>query len=143
MTTIRFHLLSTLTPAEVVRVLTDFGPTRPETWANSIDAEHFVVHERGDTWAEVTEGTAAAWERARYDWDPAGDTVTVTTLDSKLFGAGGGWVFRATPTERGSRVDVELTRTPTAVKGKILAALLPLIGPSSLRKSFAAPLRAA
>ncbi|GAD83958.1 hypothetical protein [Nocardia asteroides] len=143
MTTIRFHLLSTLTPAEVVRVLTDFGPTRPETWANTIDAAHFVVHERGDTWAEVTEGTAAAWERARYDWDPAGDTVTVTTLDSKLFGAGGGWVFRATPTERGSRVDVELTRTPTAVKGKILAALLPLIGPSSLRKSFAAPLRAA
>lgn len=140
MTTIRFHLLSTLTPAEVVRVLTDFGPTRPETWANTIDAEHFVVHERGDTWAE---GTAAAWERARYDWDPAGDTVTVTTLDSKLFGAGGGWVFHATPTERGSRVDVELTRTPTAVKGKILAALLPLIGPSSLRKSFAAPLRAA
>ncbi|MET8426738.1 hypothetical protein [Nocardia sp. NPDC004860] len=141
MATVRFHLLSTLTPAEVVRVLTDFGPARTEAWP-SIDAEHFVVHDRGETWAEVTEGTAAAWERARYQWDPDGDTVTVTTLDSKLFGAGGGWVFRATPEAGGTRVDVELTRTPQAFKGKLLAALLPLVGPSSLRKSFAGPLRA-
>ncbi|MFF0494426.1 hypothetical protein ACFYTQ_35875 [Nocardia sp. NPDC004068] len=142
MTTVRFHLLSTLTPAEVVRVLTDFGPGRPDAWS-SIDAEHFVVHDRGDGWAEVTEGTAAAWERARYEWDPAGDTVTVTTLDSKLFGAGGGWVFRASPDATGSRVDVELTRTPTTLRGRLLAALLPLVGPSSLRKSFRGPLRAA
>ncbi|MEU2252020.1 hypothetical protein [Nocardia xishanensis] len=142
MATVRFHLLSTLSPAEVVRVLTDFGPARTELWP-SIDAEHFVVHDRGDTWAEVTEGTAAAWERARYQWDPAGDTVTITTLDSKLFGAGGGWVFRATPEANGTRVDVELTRTPQAFKGKLLAALLPLVGPSSLRKSFAGPLQAA
>ncbi|WP_067698040.1 hypothetical protein [Nocardia jejuensis] len=141
MTTVRFHLQSTLTPAEVVRVLTDFGPARAEAWP-SIDAQHFVVHELGDTWAEVTEGTAAAWERARYDWDPSGDTVTVTTRDSKLFGAGGGWIFRAIPDQRGSRIDVELTRTPQALRGKILAALLPLVGPSALRKSFAGPLRA-
>ncbi|MGV9613691.1 hypothetical protein [Nocardia xishanensis] len=142
MATVRFHLLSTLSPAEVVQVLTDFGPARAQVWP-TIDAEHLVVHDRGDTWAEVTEGTAAAWERARYQWDPAGDTVTITTLDSKLFGAGGGWVFRATPDEGGTRVDVELTRAPRTLKGKILAALLPLIGPSSLRKSFAGPLKAA
>ncbi|WP_026344098.1 hypothetical protein [Nocardia sp. BMG111209] len=142
MATVRFHLMSTLTPAEVVAVLTDFGPARPEVWP-SIDAQHFVVHDRGDNWAEVTEGTAAAWERARYRWDPAGDTVTITTLDSKLFGAGGGWTFHATPEGTGSRVDVELVRTPAAFKGKLLAALLPLVGPSSLRKSFAVPLQAA
>jgi hypothetical protein len=142
MTTVRFHLSSTLRPAEVLRVLTDFGPTRPEVWP-SIDTEHFVVHDRGENWAEVTEGTAAAWERARYEWTPGGDTVTVTTLDSKLFGAGGGWTFRITTESDGSRVDVELTRTPQAVKGKLLAALLPLVGPSSLRKSFAGPLQAA
>ncbi|MFF2557488.1 hypothetical protein ACFVUS_41270 [Nocardia sp. NPDC058058] len=142
MPTVRFHLMSTLSPAEVMHVLTDFGPTRPQTWP-SIDAEHFAVHDRGENWAEVTEGTAAAWERARYNWDPAGNTVTITTLDSKLFGAGGGWVFTITPNLPGSRVDVELTRTPTTFKAKLLAALLPLVGPSSLRKSFAAPLRAA
>ncbi|WP_405182086.1 hypothetical protein OG225_13990 [Nocardia sp. NBC_01377] len=145
MTTVRFHLVSPLSPAEVVEVLTDFGPTRADTWP-TIDADHFVVHDRGETWAEVTEGTegtAAAWERARYEWDPARGIVTVTTLDSKLFGAGGGWVFLARGESAGTRVDVEPTRTPRAVKGKVLAALLPLAGPSTLRKSFAGPLRAA
>ncbi|WP_040872132.1 hypothetical protein [Nocardia exalbida] len=142
MTTVRFHLQSTLSPAEVVRVLTDFGPGRAEAWP-TIDAEHFVVHERGETWAEVTEGTAAAWERARYEWEPGGDTVRISTLDSKLFGAGGGWVFRAVPQNEGSRVEIELLRTPSTLKGRALALLLPLIGPSSLRKSFAGPLRAA
>lgn len=142
MTTVRFHLTSTLTPAEVVRILTDFGPSRAQVWS-TIDAEHFAVHDQGEGWAEVTEGTEAAWERARYDWDPEGDTVTIATLDSKLFGAGGGWVFRATPAPEGARVDVELTRNPEAVKGKLLAALLPLAGASSLRKSFRVPLRAA
>uniref|UniRef100_UPI000A3A29BC hypothetical protein n=1 Tax=Streptomyces sp. NRRL B-24572 TaxID=1962156 RepID=UPI000A3A29BC len=108
----------------------------------TIDAEHFQVHDLGDTWAEVTEGTAAAWERARYQWEPDGDTVTITTLDSKLFGAGGGWVFKTTPHADGTRVDIELTRQPTTTKGKMLAALLPLVAPSSLRKSFACPLKA-
>ncbi|MEU6143797.1 hypothetical protein ABZ848_26050 [Streptomyces sp. NPDC047081] len=141
MTVVRFHLDSTLSPSEVLEVLTDFSPARPEAWP-SIDTGHFEVHGLGDTWAEVTEGTAAAWERARYDWEPGGDTVTVRTLDSKLFGAGGGWVFRMTPEGEGTRVDVELTREPTTIKGRMLAALLPLAAPSSLRKSFAEPLRA-
>lgn len=142
MTTVRFHLVSTLSPAEIVQVLTDFGPARADTWP-TIDADHFVVHDRGENWAEVTEGTAAAWERASYEWDLPRGSVTVTTLDSKLFGAGGGWTFLARGESAGTRVDVELTRTPRAVKGKVLAALLPLVGPSSLRKSFAGPLRAA
>lgn len=141
MAVVRFHLVSSLGPAEVREVLTDFGPSRPEVWP-SIDAEHFEVHALGDTWAEVTEGTAAAWERARYDWEPGGDKVTVTTLDSKLFGAGGGWVFTMTPEGDGTRVDVELTRQPSTIKGRMLASLLPLAAPSSLRKSFAKPLRA-
>ncbi|MFJ9008003.1 hypothetical protein [Streptomyces canus] len=141
MTVVRFPLVSQLDPKEVLAVLTDFGPTRAEVWP-TIDAAHFEVHELGDTWAEVTEGTAAAWERARYEWEPAGDTVTVTTLDSKLFGAGGGWVFRMTPEGDGTRVDVELTRQPSTVKGRMLAALLPLVAPASLRKSFSGPLQA-
>ncbi|MFE5369819.1 SRPBCC family protein [Streptomyces mirabilis] len=141
MAVVRFHLVSKLGPKDVLEVLTDFGPSRAEAWP-TIDTAHFEVHELGDTWAEVTEGTAAAWERARYEWEPAGDTVTITTLDSKLFGAGGGWVFRMTPEDDGTRVDVELTRQPSTVKGKMLAALLPLAAPASLRKSFARPLQA-
>ena len=100
MPVIRLHLVSALDPKGVLDVLTDFSPSRALIWP-TIDADHFEVHGLGDTWAEVTEGTAAAWERARYEWEPDGDTVTVTTLDSRLFGAGGGWVFRTTA--RGGR----------------------------------------
>ena len=93
--------------------MTDFSPARPASWP-SIDADHFVVHEIGDTWAVVTEGTASAWERARYEWDSDGDRVVIVTQDSKLFGPGGGWVFRLTPEGSGTRVEVELTRAPKA-----------------------------
>ncbi|MFJ8622127.1 hypothetical protein ACIRD3_04710 [Kitasatospora sp. NPDC093550] len=141
MPVVRFHLVSTLTPQDVLAVLTDFSPARAEAWP-TIDAEHFRVHGLGGTWAEVTEGTAAAWERARYAWQPGGDTVTITTLDSKLFGPGGGWVFRLTPEGEGTRVDVELTRRPATLKGRMLASLLPVAAPPSLRRSFAGPLRA-
>ncbi|MFE9628094.1 hypothetical protein [Streptomyces sp. NPDC006527] len=141
MTVVRFHLVSRLSTKEVLGVLTDFGPSRAQAWP-TINADHFEVHDLGDTWAEVTEGTAAAWERARYEWEPAGDTVTITTLHSKLFGAGGGWVFTMTPEGDGTRVDVELTRQPSTLKGKMLAALLPLAAPGSLRRSFAGPLQA-
>lgn len=45
------------------------------------------------------------------------------------------------PEGDGTRVDVELTRVPSTVKGRMLASLLPLAA-GSLRKSFAGPLQA-
>ena len=140
MTVVRFHLHSTLDADTALAALTDFSAARPENWP-SIDAEHFAVHQLGDDWAEVTEGTAAAWERARYEWDTATRRVVVTTHKSKLFGPGGGWVFQLTPVTDGTRVDVELTRTPKTLSGRLLAALLPLVAPSSLATSFRQPLK--
>jgi hypothetical protein len=142
MTVVRFHLISPLSIPEAMAVLTDFSPARPEAWP-TIDADHFEVHELGDTWAEVTEGTASAWERSRYEWDEAKGRVEITTHDSKVFGPGGGWVFQLSSVDEGTRVDVELTRTPQGLKRMILATALPLVAPSSLRKSFSRPLQAA
>ena len=142
MPTVRFHLISTLTAPELMAVLTDFSPSRADRWP-TIDAEHFEVHALGDHWADVTEGTASAWEHAHYDWNDDASRVTITTIDSKVFGPGGGWVFQLTPLDRGTRVDVELTRQPVTLKAKLLATLLPLVAPSSLRKSFSGPLQAA
>lgn len=85
MSVVSFQMTSVLDPESVMDVLTDFGPRRPELWP-TIDADHFQVHSLGDTWAEVTEGTAAAWGRARYDWDVRRRRVTITTHDSKVFG---------------------------------------------------------
>lgn len=141
MPTIRFHLTSSLAPSAALAVLTDFGPARAENWP-TIDAEHLTVHSRGDDWAEVTEGTASAWERARYTWDAAAGRVDIETLESKVFGPGGGWVFRFRPEGTGSRIDVELTRKPRGFGRMLLAALLPLVGPASLRTSFRVPFQA-
>lgn len=141
MSTVRLHMVSTLTPPQLAAVLIDFSATRPSVWP-TIDDAHFRVHAIGDTWAEVTEGTAAAWERVRYDWSQQPDLITVNTLDSKVFGPGGGWVFHITPRDSGSRIDIELTRSPRKITQKFLACLLPLVAPRSLRKSFAGPLQA-
>ena len=141
MSTVRLHMVSTLSPPQLAAVLTDFSSARPSAWP-TIDAAHFQVHAVGDTWAEVTEGTAAAWERARYDWSQQPDRITISTLDSKVFGPGGGWVFRIAPRDSGSDVDIELTRNPRRITHRLLAYLLPLIAPRSLRRSFAGPLQA-
>ncbi|MFJ4845549.1 hypothetical protein [Streptomyces sp. NPDC088733] len=138
MSVVRFHLNSSLGPSDALAVLTDFGPSRAENWP-TIDA--VTVHAIGDTWAEVTEGTASAWERARYEWDAERGRVTITTHESKVFGPGGGWVFQLTPEGDGTRIDVELTREPSTLKGKVLAGLLP-VAASSLRKSYRQPLKA-
>ncbi|GAA3794496.1 SRPBCC family protein [Streptomyces chiangmaiensis] len=134
----RFHLISSLSPSEALAVLTDFGPARARNWPT---IEHLEVHAIGDNWAEVTEGTASAWERARYEWDAAQGRVTITTHESKVFGPGGGWIFQLTPEGDGTRIDIELTRTPRTLKGKMIAALLPVIA-TSLRKSYREPLKA-
>jgi hypothetical protein len=141
MPTIRLHMTSTLSAPELMAVLTDFSPARPRLWP-TIDADHFRVHALGDTWAEVTEGTASAWERARYDWDHQRQRVTVATHDSKVFGPGGGWVFQLTPQETDTRIDIELTRSPAMFTKRILAALLPLVASRALKKSFSGPLHA-
>lgn len=141
MPTVRLHMTSALSAPELMAVLTDFSPARPEVWP-TIDADHYEVHAVGDTWAEVTEGTASAWERGRYEWDNQHHRVTVTTHDSKVFGPGGGWVFQLTPGAGSTLIDVELTRRPTTFTRRILAALLPVVAPAPLRKSFAGPLQA-
>jgi hypothetical protein len=141
MPTVRLHMTSALSAPELMAVLTDFTSARPNVWP-SIDADHFEVHAVGDTWAEVTEGTASAWERARYEWDNQRRRVTVTTHESKVFGPGGGWVFQLTPEASGTRIDAELTRRPTTFTRRLLAALLPLVAPRALKKSLAGPLQA-
>src|SRR3954453_14080677 len=39
-----------------IAALTDFGPRRPELWPG-LDTKFYDLHELGDSWADVTEGT--------------------------------------------------------------------------------------
>jgi hypothetical protein len=131
----QFTVHTSLSPSEVVGLLTDFGPDRAKNWPN-IDEAHFQVHDQGPGWAEVTEGTAMGWERERYTWDPDAGTVAIDTLDSNLWGPGSGWRYRLTSSAGGTDVHVELVREGKGLKGKLTGALIPVVGARLLGKQL-------
>jgi len=142
MSTTRFTVHTTLPPKGVMALLTDFGPERVDRFPN-IDAAHFAVHDQGADWAEVTEGTAMGWERERYSWDATAGTVTVDTLESNLWGVGSSWHYALTPGTSGTDVEVTLHRVPKSFRGRLIGALIPLVGARTLSKQLGSVLRAA
>lgn len=142
MPTTRFTVHTSMSPSEVLGLLTDFGPDRAKHWPN-VDDAHFKVHELGPDWAEVTEGTAMGWERERYKWDAAAGTVAIDTLDSNLWGPGSGWRYELTPTDAGTDMHVTLTRAPRSWQGRLVGALIPIVGARVLGRQFQSVLRKA
>jgi hypothetical protein len=117
-------------PGRFIAALVDFGPRRGEIWGNS-DPQHLVVHDRGETWAEVTERSTAAggiWQRLRYDWGTPG-VVTLDVLDSNAFGPGSRWTYRVDPDgSGGTNIDLTVVRVPSTAKGRMLDVLLSVSG---------------
>jgi hypothetical protein len=112
-------------PDVFTAALTDFGPGRAEVFGNTA-ADAVQVHERGETWAEVTEGstTGPVWQRSRYDWSTPGE-VRIDVLDSNAFGPGSRWLYRVTPaSDGGSDIDLSIVRVPNSAKGRLLDLLL-------------------
>ena len=142
MPTTRFTVHTSLSPSEVMGLLTDFGPDRATRWPN-VDDAHFQVHGLGPDWAEVTEGNAMGWERERYSWDAAAGTVAIDTLDSNLWGPSSGWRYELTPAAGGTDVQVTLTRVSASVRGKLIGALIPLVGARTLGRQLQSVLRKA
>ena len=70
-TTIKVAAETPLPPERVLEAARDFSKRRTEIFP-AVRAEHFEIHEQGDDWADVTEGTPAGvginWERCRYEW---------------------------------------------------------------------------
>jgi Polyketide cyclase / dehydrase and lipid transport len=124
-------------PERFVEALTDFGPRRSEVFGNS-EGGYLEVHDRGDTWADVTEGSAVAggvWQRYRYDWSEPG-VVRLEVLDSNAFGKGSSWEYRVTPADGGSDIALTIRRTPTTLKGRVLDLALRLTGNRFVRKDL-------
>jgi hypothetical protein len=138
----RFTVHTSLSPSDVLALFTDFGPDRASRWPN-VDDAHFKVHELGPDWAEVTEGNAMGWERERYSWDAAAGTVAIHTLDSNLWGPGSGWRYTLAPAAGGTDVQVALTRVPASWRGRLVGALIPVVGPRALGRQFRSVLRRA
>ena len=138
----RFTVHTSLSSSDVLGLLTDFGPDRPAKWPN-IDEAHFTVHELGSTTADVTEGTSIGWERSRYAWDSTVGTVTVDTVESNLWGPGSGWRYELEPVADGTNVHVTLSRVGNSFKGKLIGALIPIVGASALSRQLKSVLRKA
>jgi hypothetical protein len=78
MATIHLRQTTTLTPEQYVAGLTDFGPGRSKPFGNSAE-KYLKAHPRGDTQADVTEGSGGIWERLHYDCSDANHVVLKTT----------------------------------------------------------------
>lgn len=119
---------STASPERILEAAVDFSPRRAELWRD-VYSEHLTIHDRGDTWAEVTEGNpwpiGLVWERLRYDWSEPG-IVNGTVVDSNLFRPGSTWCIRASPiTNGGSRVEISASRDLKG-RGLLLWPFFPL-----------------
>jgi hypothetical protein len=141
MSTIHFKKTTTATPEQFIAGLTDFGPGRGKLFGNSTD-EYLKVHEKGSTYADVTEGSSGIWERLHYDWsDPK--HIVLRTTDSNLWGGRSGHTYTFERQPNGTTdVDVEIVREGKNLKGRLLGAFLGIVGKGQLEKVFANTLKA-
>jgi hypothetical protein len=138
---VHVSVTSPLPPQEALQRLTDFGPARAASWT-TVDEKNLTVHDEGDGWAEVTEGNKFAWERERYTWDAAAGTVSAVTLSSNIWAPGSGWNYTIMTDGAGSRVEVTAVRKGYGIRGKLVGALLSLIGQRLIASSTTAALAA-
>ncbi len=133
---IRFTVESSLPPDRVLAAATDFSERRPDLWP-SISRRYYKVHELGDTWAEVTEGSdilGGIWAKERYDWSTPG-LVRATVMESNVFSSGV-WEMHVEPDgSGGSRIDVLSHRHPKG-KGRLTALMMAVGGKRFLTQSL-------
>ena len=138
MATIRYSADGAISPERFIAALTEFSDRRPELWPN-LDAKFFKLHDRGETWAEVTEGTdvlGGVWARERYDWSEPG-RVQLRLVESPHFRAGTTIEYRVTArSDGGCRVEVASTRIPTSVPGRLVEWILQIIGTRRLARDL-------
>lgn len=135
MPTLHFTQTTTSTPEQFVAGVTDFSPGRKELFGNSAD-DDLEVHDRGPTWADVTEGSSGIWERLRYDWsDP--HRIVMTTTDSNTWGGNSGHTYTLTPRPDGTtEIDAVVVREGKNLKGRLLGLVVGSVGKGMLAKAF-------
>lgn len=138
MAKIHYEADGAVSPERFIAALTDFSERRPELWP-SLDARYFRLHELGDTWAEVTEGTdifGGIWARERYDWSQAG-RVQLRLVASPHFKPGTTIDYRVTQKPGGgSHVEVDSERIAVSPAGRLVGVILQLIGTRRFAKDL-------
>jgi hypothetical protein len=119
-----------LPPHRVLESTRDFSDRRADEWPN-VKAKHLEVHEIGENFADVPEGTWIAglfWERNRYEWTQPG-SVKATVIDSNIFQPGSTWELQATARDGGSEVELVLNRSfRSGPKGRIASTVHHTVG---------------
>ncbi len=131
MARIHYEADGDVSPDRFIAALTDFSSRRPELWPN-LSPECYSVHETGDTWADVQEGTLVAgsciWARERYDWSEPG-RVTLTLVEAASFRPGTVIDYRiAARSGGGCHVGVDFQRIASSPKGRLVGAIVQLTG---------------
>jgi len=135
MATLHLHQTTTLTPEQYIAGLTDFGPGRGKLFGNSTD-EYLKVHSRGQTEADVTEGSGGIWERLHYDWSNP-NHVVLTTTDSNAWANTSGHTYDFTRRPDGlTDIDVTVVRDGKNLKGWLLGMVVGTVGKGVLVKAF-------
>jgi hypothetical protein len=144
MSNFSFSVDSDLPPEQIIAVATDFTERRPDHWHN-ISRRYYIVHEMGDRWAVVTEGSDMAggtWARERYEWTKT--YVRGTVQESNIFRPGGTWELRVVAREGGgSHVESVYRRPPRGLKGHLMSWMMQLLGPRMLRPALIRTLESA
>ncbi len=143
MAKIHYEADGEISAARFIAALTDFSERRPELWPN-LDAKFFQLHDAGDTWAEVTEGTdvlGGVWGRERYDWSEPG-RVTLRLVASDDFKPGTLIDYRVSDRPGGGcHVSVDFQRIATSLRGRFVGVVVQLTGVrrfgSDLRETLA------
>ena len=133
--TLTFTFDCTVPPESVLQAAHDFTDRRSNVFP-AVEAEHFKVHNIGDHWADVTEGTGTgigtSWERCRYDWSSPG-SVTAAVTDSNVYADGSSWTITAVAAPHGSRVEMTWVRQfKPNIRGRVFSALFRTAGRSLL-----------
>ena len=132
MSVVHIVIESSLSPQQVLDAACDFSERRADVFP-AVSVKRLEVHELGDTWADVTEGTRAGpivnWERCRYDWSKPG-TVIATVTDTNIYAIpGSSWELKVTAEGDGSRVEMiwirGFNRRP---KGRFFGWVFPRFG---------------
>ena len=130
MARIHYEVDGDIPPERFVGALTDFSDDRPALWPN-LSAEFYAVHDRGDTWADVTEGTDVAggvWGRERYDWSEPG-IVRLTLVESPSFVPRTVIEYRVSGLPDGRcRVSVDFHRIARGWRGRLVGVVVQLAG---------------
>jgi hypothetical protein len=128
-TAFEFDFETGATPEQVIGLMTDFSPERPNNWP-ALSARTYQVIRVNDTDADVREGQdfpklQATWH---YDWSTPG-SVTLTVVDGDAIASGSYMAMTATPTAGGgSSVHVTWDQTSKNVTGLLGVAVMRVIG---------------